>query len=88
MDQSSLQWCSVLRKDGAGPSRPIPEQVEGSAWSLLPGASDLLHPPPVSAYADDVSVFVSSQRDVQCLQDALSSYQGRVLVASNGAATS
>lgn len=38
----------------------------------LPGTLDLVHPPTVSAYADDVSTFVTSQRDVQCLQDTLS----------------
>ncbi|KAJ3612006.1 hypothetical protein NHX12_020285 [Muraenolepis orangiensis] len=32
-------------------------------------------PPKLSAYADDVSIFVSSQRDVQCLQDTLSLYE-------------
>uniref|UniRef100_H3BW47 Reverse transcriptase domain-containing protein n=1 Tax=Tetraodon nigroviridis TaxID=99883 RepID=H3BW47_TETNG len=41
----------------------------------LPGASDLVPPPIVSAYADDVSLFVTSQRDVDCLQDTLALYE-------------
>ncbi|KAJ3586247.1 hypothetical protein NHX12_012647 [Muraenolepis orangiensis] len=64
----------------------------------LPASCGLECPPTLSAYADDVSIFVSSQRDVQCLQDTLSlyerassarvnwreqmSYRGRVLVAN------
>ncbi len=42
----------------------------------LPGSSDLVHPPTVSAYADDVSVFITGQADVKCLQDTLSLYEG------------
>ncbi|KAJ3599422.1 hypothetical protein NHX12_033385 [Muraenolepis orangiensis] len=41
----------------------------------LPASCGLEHPPTLSAYADDVSIFVSSQRDVQCLQDTLSLYE-------------
>ncbi|KAJ3595663.1 hypothetical protein NHX12_004966, partial [Muraenolepis orangiensis] len=58
----------------------------------LPASCGLERPPTLSAYADDVSIFVSSQRDVQRLQDTLSlyerassarmSYRGRVLVTN------
>ncbi|KAJ3581933.1 hypothetical protein NHX12_016070 [Muraenolepis orangiensis] len=41
----------------------------------LPASCGLECPPTLSAYADDVSIFVSSQRDVQCLQDTLSLYE-------------
>ncbi|KAJ3599425.1 hypothetical protein NHX12_033388 [Muraenolepis orangiensis] len=41
----------------------------------LPASCGLEHPPTLSAYADDVSIFVSSQRGVQCLQDTLSLYE-------------
>ncbi|KAJ3583122.1 hypothetical protein NHX12_034441 [Muraenolepis orangiensis] len=41
----------------------------------LPASCGLERPPTLSAYADDVSIFVSSQRDVQCLQDTLSLYE-------------
>ena len=41
----------------------------------LPGSSNLDRPLTVSAYADDVNIFVSSQGDVQCLQDTLSLYE-------------
>lgn len=42
---------------------------------FLPGSSDLDHPLTVSAYTDDVSVFITNQGDVQCLQDTLSLYE-------------
>ena len=41
----------------------------------LPGSSDLDRPLTVSAYADDVNIFVSSQGDIKCLQDTLSLYE-------------
>ncbi|KAJ3586173.1 hypothetical protein NHX12_012574, partial [Muraenolepis orangiensis] len=41
----------------------------------LPASCGPERPPTLSAYADDVSIFVSSQRDVQCLQDTLSLYE-------------
>ncbi|KAJ3605666.1 hypothetical protein NHX12_027711 [Muraenolepis orangiensis] len=41
----------------------------------LPASCGLECPPTLSAYADDISIFVSSQRDVQCLQDTLSLYE-------------
>ncbi|KAJ3608922.1 hypothetical protein NHX12_023450 [Muraenolepis orangiensis] len=41
----------------------------------LPASCGLECPPTLSAYADDVSIFVSSQRDVQCPQDTLSLYE-------------
>ncbi|KAJ3610843.1 hypothetical protein NHX12_022933 [Muraenolepis orangiensis] len=41
----------------------------------LPASCGLERPPTLSAHADDVSIFVSSQRDVQCLQDTLSLYE-------------
>ncbi|KAJ3583049.1 hypothetical protein NHX12_034517 [Muraenolepis orangiensis] len=41
----------------------------------LPASCGLERPPTLSAYADNVSIFVSSQRDVQCLQDTLSLYK-------------
>lgn len=40
--------------------------------SHSPGPQIML---PVSAYADDVSIFVTGQRDIQCLQDTLSLYE-------------
>ena len=42
---------------------------------LLPGSLSVERPIVVSAYADDVNIFVCSQKDVQCLQDALSLYE-------------
>ncbi|TDH11028.1 hypothetical protein EPR50_G00081890 [Perca flavescens] len=42
---------------------------------LLPGSLSVECPLVVSAYADDVNIFVCSQTDVQCLQDALSLYE-------------
>ena len=41
----------------------------------LPGSNNLDRPLTVSAYADDVNIFVSSQGDVQCLQDTLSLFE-------------
>ncbi|KAJ3605708.1 hypothetical protein NHX12_027752 [Muraenolepis orangiensis] len=41
----------------------------------LPASCGLERPPTLSAYADDVSIFVSSQRDIQCLQETLSLYE-------------
>lgn len=40
----------------------------------LPGCSSL-HSLVLSAYADDVNVFFTSQRDVRCLEDTLSLYE-------------
>ncbi|KAJ3604517.1 hypothetical protein NHX12_029257 [Muraenolepis orangiensis] len=48
----------------------------GSRWVMEEQESPCgLERPTLSAYADDVSIFVSSQRDVQCLQDTLSLYE-------------
>ncbi|KAJ3609348.1 hypothetical protein NHX12_023871 [Muraenolepis orangiensis] len=60
--------------------RPVALLTVDYKWSLpagetTEGSCGLECPPTLSAYADDVSIFVSSQRDVQCLQDTLSLYE-------------
>ncbi|KAJ3590370.1 hypothetical protein NHX12_008322 [Muraenolepis orangiensis] len=84
-----LAWVGLLYncaqclvKMGAGLSMPIlaiepllcrlRSKLSGLA---LPASCGLERPSTLSAYADDVSIFVSSQRDIQCLQDTLSLYE-------------
>lgn len=70
------QGCPISGQLYSLAIEPLLCKLRGRLSGLsLPGSCGLKCPPTLSAHAEDVNIFVSSQEDVQCLQDTLSLYE-------------
>ena len=70
------QGCPISGQLYSLAIEPLLCRLRGRLTGLsLPGPALSERPPVVSAYADDVNIFVTSQGGVHCLQDSLSLYE-------------
>lgn len=75
VQQGIRQDCPISGQLYSFSVEPLLCKLRDLSGLFLPGSSDLGHPLTVSAYADDVSVFITDQGGVQCLQDTLCLYE-------------
>uniref|UniRef100_A0A3Q3ERM5 Reverse transcriptase domain-containing protein n=1 Tax=Labrus bergylta TaxID=56723 RepID=A0A3Q3ERM5_9LABR len=70
------QGCPISGQLYSLAIEPLLCRLRGRLSGLsLPAACSIECPPTISAYADDVNIFISNQGDVRCLRDTLSLYE-------------